>query len=235
MLMATEKDLLNIYRATTMVLSDHPQNPIDAIFFHNRSYGDDTHLGNQIAKLIEERQARFAVVTNNEGERFGSDIPFEANPGKTYYINSLKEKGVPEEAIIVPHLKAFHTRQENTAFIEESKKRKWTTAAIIAQPHQLLRTILGAVQAMNQIGYQMEIYTIAPDLTSWDEIVKGNQGAEEKPRKDHIQDELARIILYQSTGELASFDELFTYWQQRGSLKLKMNLPPELQGGIFLG
>ncbi len=229
-----ETELLNFYQATVRVLSDKPQNPVDVVFFHNRSYGDDTGLLAITSEVLTEGKARFIAVTNNEGERYSSVIPFEANPGKTEYIRRLRIIGIPDGAIAIPDMKAFNAREENTAFLALAKKEGWTSGAILTQPHQALRTMLGAVQEMNQTGYMMRIFTFTPDQTPWEEIVRGNQGMEEKPRWQHIGDELSRIILRQKTGELATFEELFAYWEERtrGSLRLHRNIPPELQGQI---
>lgn len=231
-----EGDLTNFYQATVRVLSDRPTNPVDVVFFHNRSYGDDTGLLTITRDILTEGKTRFIAITNNEGERYGSTIPFEANPGKTEHIRRLRIIGVPDAVIAVPDIKAFNAREENTAFLALAKKEGWTSGAILTQPHQALRTMLGAVQEMNQTGYMMRIFALAPDQTPWEEIVRGSQGLEEKPRWQHIEDELSRIILRQKTGELATFEELFAYWEKRarGSLRLHRNLPPEIQGGISL-
>lgn len=223
MFMPPEIDALNLYTVTVRILSDRPTFPIDAVFLHNRSYGDDTGLIEIASGMIETRQARFVAVTNNEGERFSSNIPYEANPGKTYYINKLLENNVPEDAIIVPDRFVVNMRQENTAFIELARQRRWTTAAVLTQPHQLLGAMLGAVQEMNQTGYFMRLYAIAPNPTSWQEVVKGSQGREQKPRAEHIEDEFkGRILLRQETGELATLIEILEYLdaRDRGSLRL---------------
>lgn len=233
--MSLYPEALKLYQATVRMLSSAPRSPIDAIFFHNRSYEDDTGLLNIAEKSIKIGSARFIAVTNNEGERFGSDVPFEANPGKTEYIRRLLTLGIPEERIIIPTLKAYHTRQENTAFLILAKERRWTTGAILTQPHQALRTMLGAIQAMEEVGYQIYLYTLTPGYTPWHEVVMGNQGVAAKPRWQHIEDEYNRILTYQETGELASFDNLLTYLDTRdngqldlgkkGSQRFKSNLP----------
>lgn len=233
--MSLNPEALKFYQATVRVLSSAPNSPVDVIFFHNRSYGDNTGLLSIAEESIKIGAAGFIAVTNNEGERFGSDVPFEANPGKTEYIRRLLTLGIPEEKIIIPTLKAYHTRQENTAFLTSAKERRCTTGAILTQPHQALRTMLGAVQAMEEVGYQMYLYTLTPGNTQWQEIVKGNQGVEEKPRWQHIEDEYNRIFTYQATGELASLDDLLTYLDMRdngqlvlgekGSQRFKINLP----------
>lgn len=232
--MFTEREL-NFHKATIMVLSDRPEEPVDAILFHMRSFGDDTNLFETAQRFIKKNHAELIVVSNNEGERVGSNVPREANPGKTEYFRRLEEIGVPSYRICIPIRRIFHTRQENTAFIEEAKRQNWTRVAILIQPHQALRALLGAVQAQSELKYPLEIFTIAPSSTDWKISVKGSQGREEKPREEHIFDEFSNIIKYQETGELATFEELFAYWHQRGSLKLKRDLPPELQGGFLLG
>lgn len=226
-LMSLEIDPVILYKATVLVLSDRSvPDYVDCVLFHNRSYDDDANLPDLAAEIIRAGKAGFVAVTNNEGERFGSNVPFEANPGKTYYIRTLLLLGVPEDSIIVPQRLAFHAREENTAFIELAKQRGWESAIILAQPHQLLRSMLGAVQEMNQSGYMMKLFAAAPDFTNWQQIVRGSQGLEEKEREEHIQDELRRIVDYQKSGELATFDELFEYYRirARGSLRLRRNL-----------
>lgn len=228
------------YQATVMLLSGQPRNPVDVLFFHNRSFGDDTDLFEMAGEMFQAGRVRLIAVTNNEGERFGSTTPFEANPGMTYYIRHLtEEQQIPSEYILHPSTKAFNVREENDAFLELSSQNRWRSGIILSQPHQLLRAMLGMVQAMDERGYLMEIYTAAPISTPWLEEVHGSQGAERKPRIEHILDELERVYLYQDTGELAPFGQLFEYLEarekgrlvlgplERGSQRLAKDLPED--------
>lgn len=208
-------DAAKFCQATVMVLSGQPRKPVDALLFHNRSFGDYTGLFEMAEEMLRRGRVRFIAVTKNEGERYGSTVPFEANPGKTWCINNLLTQGIPTENIIFPNTMAFHARQENDAFLELSKQMEWRSGVILAQPHQLLRAMLGMVQAMNLGGYQMEIYTAAPVSTPWQQVVSGNQGLESKPRIDHIQDEWERVRRYQDLGNLATFGQLFDYLKAR--------------------
>lgn len=233
------------FQASVMVLSGRPTKTVDVLFFHNRSFGDYTDLFEMAGEIFRKGSVRFVTVTNNEGERFGSTIPFEANPGMTECIRCLtEEQQIPSENILVPKTKAFHTRQENNTFLELSRQNSWRSGVILTQPHQLLRAMLGMVQAMGKEGYQMEVYTAAPPSTPWQEIVKGNQGVDLKPRVEYIADELERIYRYQASGELATLDELFEYLKareggslilgsvERGSERLRNDLPPHNQAGL---
>lgn len=220
--MSTENFDAKLYQAAVMLLSGRPPKPVDVLLLHNRSFEDDTDLLEMAGAMFRRGSVRFIAVTNNEGERVGSKVPFEANPGRSYYEERLKKIGVPRSRISIPRTRAFHTRQENTAFIRQTRYRNWTSGAILAQPHQLLRTMLGAVQAMSMEGYQIELYTIGPQHTSWLKTVKGSQGEEEKSREDHVREEFNRILKYQASGNLATFSELFAYLEarERGSLIL---------------
>lgn len=214
--MSTENFDAQLYQATVMLLSGEPRQPVDVLFFHNRSFGDYTGLFEIAEEMFRRERVRFIAVTNNEGERVGSTVPFEANPGKTWCINNLLTQGIPIENISYPHAMAFHTRQENAAFLELSIQRSWTKGVILTQPHQLLRAMLGMVQAMEKTGYVMEIFTATPPSTPWqEEEVSGNQGLESKPRIDHIPDEWERVRKYQASGDLATFEQLFDYLEAR--------------------
>jgi len=237
--------LAKLYQSTVMLLSGRPQQQVDVLFFHNRSFGDYTNLFEIAGEMFRRGSIRFIAVTNNEGERFGSSVPFEANPGKTECIKLLtQDHQIPADNIFYPEMKAFNTREENDAFLELSKQNEWRTGMILTQPHQLLRAMLGMVQAMTTRGYQMEIYTAAPTFTPWQEVVRGNQGVDLKPRVEHIADELERVYRYLASGELASSDQLFAYLKmrydgslilgpvERGSNRLMNGLPPHNQVGL---
>lgn len=238
-------DIAKLYQVTVMLLSGRAKQPVDVLFFHNRSFGDYTNLYEMAGEMFKRGRVGFIAVTNNEGERFGSTVPYAANPGMTEHIRRLtEEQQIPPENILHPETRAFHTRQENDAFLELSKQMVWRSGVILAQPHQIIRPMLGMLQAMDVGGYQMEIYTAAPEVTPWLEVVRGNQGIELKPRIEHISDELERIYRYQTSGELATFEQLFDYLKareerslildpmERGSKKLTGHLPPSYQSGL---
>lgn len=222
MILDNPGEQLRLYQATVMLLSGQPNRPVDVLFVHSHALGDYTGLFEIAGDYFHRGRARFIAVTNNEGERFGSTLPFEANPGKTESIRILREEQlIPrQEDIPVPEMAAFHTRQENDAFLELSIKNNWTRGIILAQPHRLLRATLGMVQAMQQTRYIMEIYTITPNSTPWQEIAYGNQGLKLQLRFEHIAEELGRVCKYQASGELASFDELITYLEKRDTGRL---------------
>lgn len=214
--------LYNTTLANLMLLSRQPQKPVDVLFFHDRSFGDFTNLFEMAGEVYKRGITRFIAIPNTDGARFGGNIPGEASPGKDWTIKRLLEQQVPLENILQPDTPSHHTREENDAFLELSMKMEWRSGIILAQPHQLLREILGMVLVIDAAQYQMEVYTTAPVFTPWYEVVHVNQGIESKPRIENIDDELHRIYKYQQKGDLASFEELFAYLRarERGSLRL---------------
>lgn len=218
-------------RANLMLLSGQPGKAVDAIFFHDRAYGDFTNLFGMAARMYKSGIARFIATPNTDGARFGSDIPGEASPGKDWTVQQLLAQQIPLENIYHPRIPSHHTLEENSAFLDLSRNMGWRSGVILTQPHQLLRAILGMVYVMNETGYQMEIYTAAPDNTPWHEVTRVNQGIEEKPRIENIADELERVYDYQRKGDLATFEELLAYLKarERGSIRFTKDLPPDLQ------
>lgn len=221
--MVTEdpNDEVRLYQATVMLLSGRADKPVDVLFFHNHAIGDYTGLFEIAGEDFHKENARFIAVTNNEGERFGSVVPFEANPGKTECIRILQEEQlIPIQSIPVPEMSAFHTRKENDAFLELSMRNNWTRGTILAQPHRLLRATLGMLQAMERSRYMMAIYTTAPNSTPWQEMAYGNQSIKLQPRFYNIKEELDRVYRYQASDELASLDQLIDYLEARDTGKL---------------
>lgn len=188
---------------------DLPQN-VDALFFHGRSYHDHNGLFEIINELYQKGEIKFIVLPGSEGERFGSNKPREASPGKTVYTMTLEYYGIPRENILISD-RAHHTKAENDAFLKLAKERGWKSVAVLTQPHQILRAMLGLVKTMQTQEFFVKAYPLVPEKTNWEKFVRGNQGLELKPRKLHLIDERKRIPLYQAKGDLASFEELFDY------------------------
>ncbi len=209
-------DAFRIYEATVKLLSSFPPEQVDALFFYSRSFGDDTGLFELAEELYTQNLINIIALFGNEGERVGSSIPFESNPGKTFYTMRLKKLGIPENRIFYTG-PAFHTREENDAFLNLAIDRGWKSAVILAQPHQIVRIMLGLVQAMQRKSYWMKVFTAHPKYTPWLEIVMGSQGLEEKMRFRHIEDECNRIFYYIEQGNIATLEQLEDYLQRRES------------------
>lgn len=210
-----EKSELKFVQASLMVASSYPTRPVAALFFHGRSFGDITGLFPLAASLYSDGLVKKVVLFNNEGERCGSDVPFQANQGRTYYRNELKANGIPDSDIVDSILKSCHTLEESRGFVDLSIRESWVSAAIMGQPHQLLRIMLSTLKAMEERRYGLEIYSATPRNVKWFDSVYGSQGAEGKPRLEHVKDEYLRIRHYIEKGDLVSLKQLLSYIEQR--------------------
>jgi hypothetical protein len=101
--------------------------------------------------------------------------------------------GVPREKII-HSAPGYHTRAEGDAFLDEARKRGWKRVVTIANPHQIVRATLGIVRTINDQSLPIAAYSDVPPHTNWDVRVKGSQGKERKPRRDHVKDEVERVF-----------------------------------------
>ncbi len=222
------KQLLGLATATTVLLSDAPSNPVDAVFFFGRSFFDAEKGGifRVAATLVQQGNARQLFLADSEGERMGETTPRIANPGKSLWTDRLHRLGVTQNQILyAPHLTprehGFNTKTEAEAFLHTAADSGYKTAAILTQPHQLVRAMLSVVKTMEQQEIDMDIWCITPQSTDWTKQVMGSQGMERKPRIEHVQDEIQRIFRYQQTGDIATFDELFTYLTRRDKQEQK--------------
>ncbi len=206
--------------ARTMLLSDRPTEEVDVMLFYNHAHRNYSGLYSLAGELFHAGLVRLVAITNNDGRRFGGSIPGEANPGINDCMDNLIQQHIPKNCII--HGKeAFHTRQENDAFLELCKELGLVTAVNLGQPQRLVRFMLGMVEVMKQKGYMMRVYNAAPSSTAWHEPVYGSQSIELLPHYQHIKAERERVLSYQETADptdkLATFDQLFAYLTARDS------------------
>lgn len=205
--------------ATQQLVNDILPNHIDTLFFHGRSFGDYDGLFELASSLFHQQRTDHIALFDNNGERFGSDIPYEANPGKGWVRHQLIEHGIPEERILIAAGGGYHTRWENDDFVRLAAEMNWTSGAILTQPHQILRATLGMLQAMEEQRWNMSIYAAVPQDVDWNKIVYGSQGKEAKARRLHVVDELKRVRYYLAIN-LAPIRQLFDYLNSRNNNKL---------------
>lgn len=202
---------LSYVQATTMLLSDWPVKPVDALFFHARPRFDEDGLFELAAGLYRTRIVGAIAINGSDGEGVGRG-PGEAWEGKAAWTSRLHSMGLPDPVFAGPGL---HTKHENEQFLALAQERGWQTGVVLAQPYQLVRIMLGFVRSMADHGYWMRVRAVAPKTTDWQREVYGSQNAVLMPRFEHIWEELRRIPIYQAKGDIATFEELFQYLRWR--------------------
>ena len=202
--------------AQVMVLSDRPPEPVDVLWFFGRARGDTDRLFELVAGELRLGGADHVVINGSDGERQGGKKPGEAWEGKRVWTMRLNQAGVESVRYCKP---AGNTKDEGEAMLAYSLTQGWKSAAIVCQPHQPVRAMLGLVKSMADRGEWMRVYAIVPGSTDWFRLVFGSQGHDELPRYLHIQQELIRIRLYQTRGDLCSFADLLEYYRNRASIR----------------
>ncbi|MBI2337771.1 hypothetical protein HYU95_01175 [Candidatus Daviesbacteria bacterium] len=219
-------------KAQAMVLSDRPTKPVDAALFFGRAWHDAEKTGvyQLMVDFYNKGWVKNVAVYGNEGQKFGEKDPAMLEPNNLFPKERRKKMvgpareiararlirmGIPDEHIIltqIPDPSVNNTLAESMGFFITAKDQGWESAVVIANPHQLLREMLGLVQIMDkEPEYCLNIYSAAPTSTDWKRRVRGAQGEHFAPREEHIALETNRIRTYQQTGDLASFDRYFEY------------------------
>lgn len=202
--------------ARYLVLTDTlPQTGIDVVFLFSRARYDEDELFETVLNLQKRNLVRDVVTNGSQGERLGSTVPGEAWPGIGVWRSQLETLGVKRIHLSRP---AFHTRDETEAFLESAQQHGWTSAAILTQPHQLLRATLSVLKVMQNRDFWMRIYSISPQRCDWFREVYGPQGRELLPRYQQIQAEESRLSGYIAKGDIASPDDYLAYRKKRAQL-----------------
>lgn len=206
---------LDFHKCMLILQSDWPVRRVNATFFHARAHRDDDGLLELIREMHREQKMDWVVINGSDGRTKGGSTVAEVWPGVENYDRRLGDVGVAMPVISEP---AFDTKEENETFLKISMIQRWRSGVILAQPHQLPRAMLGMIRSMTVHDYPMRIYCVAPKTVDWFKPVYGSLGRKLLPRIDHINEELTRISDYQAKGDLATFDELFAYLQNRSAI-----------------
>jgi hypothetical protein len=203
-------DPWKLLQAQTFVLSDAPPPRVclDAVCLFARSHGDGDGPAQATADAIKAGLARFVVISGSDGRAPGKLQPGEVWPGCQALQTQLRVLGVPAERILVAAW-TEHTRQENQAYLRVALEQGWSRVALITQPHQLLRAMLGMLDEMRRINHWIRVYTLQPDFTDWTQEVPGSQGRLIQPRYLHLREEVVRLSRY--AHDLATLDEYLNY------------------------
>ena len=86
---------------------------------------------------------------------------------------------------------------------------------VTSPPFHQFRAFMTAVTAALNIYPELMIYSYPGSTLPWMETVTHSQGTLQAPRRQLIEDELMRIEAYQTKGDLARFESVLSYMNQR--------------------
>jgi hypothetical protein len=199
----------------TSLMDDTPRQPVDGVVFHSRATGDDDGLFKLAGEFYKAKKVKKIIVNGGDGRyEFRGEI-IQAWPGADYYLERLKENGVTGKGDILFSARADNTRAENDAFLEVMMNNHFKSGIIIAQPHQLPRAFAGMLAAMRLASVDLDLYAAAPSGVDWDKTVRGSPRAGEKPRRQHVSDEMEGIAKYTPLGHLVPSSYIDQYRKLR--------------------
>ncbi len=197
------------------LLQGHVVSGVDTVFVFGRALGDFegdaniTGLLDFAVDLYIDCASSITVPGYNPPARENhTDYP-GGHAWRDYLINQEVNEG--DIFLTSGEMRVQHTRSEGDEFIECARKEGWRSALILANPHQILRAMLGLVKTLKIFNYHMCLYPAAPPRVAWRKEVYGSKGQRRLRRHEHINEEWARIQRYQAQGDLASLAELRDY------------------------
>ncbi len=199
----------------TSLMDDTPRQSVDAVIFHSRATGDDDGLFELAGELYKAKKVKKIIVNGGDGRyEFRGEI-IQAWPGADYYLEKLRKNGVTGKGDILFSARADNTRAENNVFLEVMTGKGFESGTIIAQPHQLPRAFAGMLAAMRLANVDLDLYAAAPSSVDWDKTVRGSPRAGEKPRRQHVSDEMEGIAKYTPLGHLVPCSYIDQYRRLR--------------------
>jgi hypothetical protein len=193
---------------TTMVLSDRPKERVDTLFFFGRAKGDDNDtIFNLAAKVYRSRSIRYIAINGTEDEN-------KCGHTRTAWTKRLDALGVNVKRVLA-YKESSNTTEEAKHMIDLAVEYEWQSAAILAQPHQVLRCMCALVKAMEERNYWMKIYCFCPESCDWFETTRGSGNRMPMPRWHHIGLEYSRVLKYGSHRHIATLKEVLKYYQRR--------------------
>ena len=139
-------------------------------------------------------------------------------PGGDRYREALMGIGVGADQICgVPagDIASINTLIEAEAMVKFVKERGFRDLVVVSPPFHQLRAFMTAVTVALRIYPELLIYSWPGAALPWKEAVIHSQGTLQALRRQLIQEERVRIDTYQKKGDLARFEAVLAYLDDR--------------------
>ena len=141
-------------------------------------------------------------------------------PGADQCREGLVKTGLtPQQIQLIPleSPASLNTLIESQALIRFAQECAFSSLIVISPPFHQLRAFMTAVTVVLQECPALDLYSCPGKPLPWMETVVHSQGILKAPRRQLIQEELARIRTYQDKGDLAACEDVIDYLAQRDS------------------
>ena len=110
---------------------------------------------------------------------------------------------------------SLNTLVESETLIGYAKQNGYSSLFVVAPPFQQLRAFMTAVTVALREYPELLLYSYPAVAMPWREEVVHSQGTLKATRSELIHAEFERIDTYQNKGDLASFEDVLAYLNNR--------------------
>jgi hypothetical protein len=141
-------------------------------------------------------------------------------PGFDEWNHQLQELGLPGrkiEGIKSEETAGINTLIESEALIRFAKQKGYCSLFVVSPPFHQLRAFMTAVTVAIREYPELLIYSYPGVTMPWQEEVAHSQGTLKAKRYGLIHEEFERINKYQNKGDLASYEQVLSYLNNRNT------------------
>lgn len=164
-----------------------------------------------MAKLLLDQSLAAQTLILNAGALSGY-------PGVDQCREALIKTGIPPHQIQFVPLNAptsLNTLIESQALIRFARKCAFKSLIVVSPPFHQLRAFMTAVTVALQEYPDLALYSCPGKPLPWLESAIHSQGILKAPRRQLIQEELARIRKYQDKNDIATCEDVIDYLAHR--------------------
>lgn len=216
------EDLLKLFARIVFDPSFTPDNA-DALYLFSHNVFFEDPIIKAGADLWHSGKAP-SIFLSGGGQHYNQGVLVYS--GENAWREKLVNLGVPERVIIsIPRPEVFYTHSEARHFVEFAKSQKWINVIIVAYATHILRAVLNTltfiVVDQRLIYPTLRVYAQPSDALPWDEVVMATQWKDKQlSRIDaFIEDELKKIQLYWTWGDMPSCMQALQYFMRRDVTK----------------
>lgn len=201
----------NFTELLTRTLCDsRPEFPVDGAYLYCQTESNQQSLF-QLARFLVENSYTSKILALQTGAQCGY-------PGFGPWRQQLRGMEIADEQIEgvdVGIIQQLNTLTESEAVIRFARQKGYAALFVVAPPFQQLRAYMTAVTVTLRLYPQLQLYSYPATAMPWHENVVHSQGTLQATRRELIHAELDRIDRYQKKGDLASFEDVLTYLENR--------------------
>ena len=202
----------SVVELITRVLCDvRPSGPVDGAYLYCTTADNQNSVIEAAGTLMRQGIARRTLI-------FEADA-MSGYPGGARYREALMGIGVAADQIRgVPagEITSINTLIEAEAMVSFVKERGFRDLVVVSPPFHQLRAFMTAVTVALKVYPDLLIYSWPGTTLPWMAAVTHSQGTLQAPRRQLIQEERVRIDTYQKKGDLARFEAVLAYLDNRG-------------------